>query len=315
MKDASKKPILITGAVRSGTTWVSKMIGFSPGVGFINEPFNPSTKKRPLGFYSVKFDKPYTYISHHNENEFFQDIKSALDFKYDYMRQLKEVQSYKNLGRFFMDCVYILYWQYLIKPRPLIKDPCSIFSAEWLFKKFDLDIIVLIRHPAAFVNSYKRINEPNRFKYLLKQEPLMKNVLSKFQKEIIKFSEKRYNIIDEAILMWKIFYYVINQYREKHKKWLFIRHEDLSNDPIEEFGKIYSYLSLKYTNKIKKKIDSYTNSSNPIEAPNGVLHQLKRNSKSNIFVWKKRLLKSEIKKIRTETEEIYSLFYPENYWK
>jgi hypothetical protein len=314
MKKNTKKPILITGAVRSGTTWVSKMIGFSHGVGFINEPFNPSTRKRPLGFYKIKFNRPYTYISHHNENEFIQDIKSTFGFRYDYLRQLKEVHSYKNLGRFIIDCTNILYWRYLIKPRPLIKDPCSIFSADWLAKNFDLDVVVLIRHPAAFVYSYKRINEPNRFKYLLKQKPLMNNVLSEFKKEIKKFSEKRYNIIDEAILMWKIFYYVINKYREKNEKWNFLRHEDLSNEPIEEFRKIYSFLSLNYTKKIQNQIEFYTNSSNPIEAPNGVLHQLKRNSKSNISIWKKRLLKSEIEKIRIETREICKIFYSEDYW-
>jgi hypothetical protein len=314
MKDSSKKPILITGAVRSGTTWVSKMIGFSPDVGFINEPFNPSKKKRPLGFYSIKFHKPYTYISEHNEKEFFQDIKSTLAFKYDYFRQLKEVQSYKNLGRFIIDCLNIIYWRYLIKPRPLIKDPCSIFSAEWLAKKFGLDIIVLIRHPAAFVYSYKRINEPNRFKYLLSQEQLMDNVLYNFNTEIKNFSKGHHDILDEAILMWNIFYYVIDKYRKANPDWLFIRHEDVSNEPEKEFSKIYSFLSLDYSKKIRKKIEAYTKSSNPIEAPEGVLHQLKRNSKENIFLWKKRLLKSEIEKIRYETSEIYKLFYTIDYW-
>ena len=37
--------------------------------------------------------------------------------------------------------------------RPLLKDPIAVFSAEWLGDTFGMDVVVLIRHPAAFVNS------------------------------------------------------------------------------------------------------------------------------------------------------------------
>ena len=37
------RPILVTGAPRSGTTWVGRMLTLAPGVGYIHEPFNPTT--------------------------------------------------------------------------------------------------------------------------------------------------------------------------------------------------------------------------------------------------------------------------------
>ena len=39
----SDKPILVTGAHRSGTTWVGKMLALAPGVAYVHEPFNPRT--------------------------------------------------------------------------------------------------------------------------------------------------------------------------------------------------------------------------------------------------------------------------------
>ena len=39
--------------------------------------------------------------------------------------------------------------------RPLLKDPIAIMSCEWLAETFNMDVIVVIRHPAAFVASLK----------------------------------------------------------------------------------------------------------------------------------------------------------------
>ena len=40
------RPILVTGAHRSGTTWVGKMLALAPGVAYVHEPFNPLHRRR-----------------------------------------------------------------------------------------------------------------------------------------------------------------------------------------------------------------------------------------------------------------------------
>ena len=42
----SGKPILVTGAHRSGTTWVGKMLALAPGVAYLHEPFSPTHPER-----------------------------------------------------------------------------------------------------------------------------------------------------------------------------------------------------------------------------------------------------------------------------
>ena len=36
---------------------------------------------------------------------------------------------------------------------PLIKDPIAIFSADWLADKYDMNVVVLSRHPLGFISS------------------------------------------------------------------------------------------------------------------------------------------------------------------
>lgn len=40
--------------------------------------------------------------------------------------------------------------------RLLIKDPLAYFSSKWFAKSYDMDVLILIRHPAAFAASLKQ---------------------------------------------------------------------------------------------------------------------------------------------------------------
>ena len=113
--------------------------------------------------------------------------------------------------------------------------------------------------------------------------------------------------VEQAILLWNIIYSFIGKMRIKHPEWLYIRHEDLSTDPLGYFKK-------EFDNKIKDKIKMFSDSSNPAEAENGIAHQLKRNSYENIKNWQHRLDINEIDKIKEKTQNVYSEFYSYNDW-
>ncbi|MFH1931753.1 MAG: hypothetical protein ABIN18_09225 [Pseudomonadota bacterium] len=82
----------------------------------------------------------------------------------------------------------------------------------------------------------------------------MKNLLYPFEREIRKFSKGKHHVIDEAILMWKIFYYVVDKYRKDHPKWIFKKHEDLSKNPIKEFPKYFRGFLLITQEQYKRKL-------------------------------------------------------------
>jgi hypothetical protein len=306
-----QKPILLTGSTRSGTTWAAKMMGASPSIAVIHEPFHPLAR---IGICNIKWQHWYTYVSEEHDKSVFDALEAAFAFRYNTLKQILAIRTPRNVAGFVRDFSRFHYWRYLKHPRPLMKDPIALFSAEWLAKRFNMDVIVLIRHPAAFAWSYKRINEPNRFSSLLEQESLMNNLLSPFQREIRNIVGDQHDAIGQAILMWRINYYVVNNYRTNHPEWIFKKHEDLSLNSIEEYRDIFSRLSLDFSKSVKRTIEAFTNPSNPTEAPEGALHQLRRNSKENVSLWKKRLTPSEISRIREGTSDISKLYYSDDSW-
>jgi hypothetical protein len=73
---SAKRPILVTGAPRSGTTWVGKMLALAPGVGYVHEPFNPR-------FSAGCFDRYFTVVTRENEARCASELEHVLTFHYE----------------------------------------------------------------------------------------------------------------------------------------------------------------------------------------------------------------------------------------
>lgn len=304
----NSKPILITGSHRSGSTWVGRMIAKSPLVGYIHEPFN--IKHRP-GICRAHFDYWFTYLCDDNALLYRDDLASCLTFRYQLSEELKAVRNPKDIARLLRD--YVIFTSYrTLKKRALMKDPIAVFSTEWLTREFNMDVIVLIRHPAAFAGSLKKANWSYPFSHFLQQPLLIKHYLEEFEDQIKEFAREHKDIIDQAILLWNLIHYMILKYKEKHPNWMFIKHEELSADPIYGFSKIFHALQLPYSKQVQNKIMKFSSSKNSTEPHN--LANIKRNSKANIKNWKYRLSEVEIERIQEGTNNISNRFYDESDW-
>ena len=133
----------------------------------------------------------------------------------------------------------------------------------------------------------------------------MSEVLYPYEKEIRELSESKKDIIEQGILLWNLIHYRIVEYQKDHPDWIFIRHEDLSRRPIEEFSSLYDKLKIKNFDKIQADIGEH------VKADKGKLH---RNSKENIYSWKTRLTEDEILRIQEGTRKISKYFYSEKEW-
>lgn len=51
--------------------------------------------------------------------------------------------------------------------RALLKDPFAVFSVPWFAKKLNCQIVITVRHPAAFASSLQRLGWNFDFKDLL----------------------------------------------------------------------------------------------------------------------------------------------------
>ena len=305
----TSKPILVSGSHRSGTTWVGKMIASSPSVQYIHEPFNPL--HRP-GICAATFPQWFMYVSEENEKPFYEPLASTLALRFKPGAELRAIKSARDVGRMGKNWYHFTTAR-LHHARPLLKDPIAIFSCEWLARRFDMNVIVMIRHPAAFTSSLRRLHWAHDFNGFLQQPLLLRDYLEPFAGEIEQFARQPQDILDQGILLWRMMHYVISQYQQAHSDWIFLRHEDISADPLQHFKYLFKRLDIEFTDKVQTTIEDYTNASNPSEAQKGHL-LTKRDSKANIKSWKKKLTQEEIAHIRNKVEDISSAFYSDADW-
>ena len=296
------KPILVTGSHRSGSTWCGKMISLADEVGYIHEPFS---LVRRAGLCDVQFDNWFTYICDENKNNYYKALEKCLSFDYNIKKDFENLSSIKDL--YYSIREYFKFKSsWILKKTPLLKDPIALFSAEWLANQFNMEVVIIIRHPAAFAGSLKKVNWLHPFEHFLRQPLLIRRIPEDYVRLIEKYSNSDAGIIDQSILLWNIIHHQILEYRELYPNWNFVRHEDLSNDPVKEFRNLYEKLNINFSKKIKKKINSFSNSKSQ-----GVIS---RNSKANILSWKHRLTDKEINKIKKDTHQIAQHFYTADEW-
>lgn len=304
----TSRPILVTGSHRSGSTWAGKMLAAAPHVGYIHEPFNIEIK---IGKIPKPFKYWFQYICEENSASFDSALDRVIQYKYPLGSNIAKLRTIIDAAIITRDqgnC----FLHKLNNDRPLIKDPIAIFSAEWLCKKFNMEVLVMIRHPAAFCSSLIIKNWKFDFHHFLEQPLLMDRYLGKFEEEIREFAGDEKGVIDQAILLWNCIHHTINIYRENNPEWLFARHEDVSLDPIGQFQSIYNAFGLEFTHKARKIILKSSGAHNPVEQKTG--NEYVRNSKKNIYNWKNRLSKNEIDLIKMKTSEVSTLFYSADEW-
>ncbi len=304
------RPVLVTGAHRSATTWVGKILSTAPQTAYLQEPLNINN---PFNLGCVPYW--YYYINDASDLRQKEVIEHLIALSFDYWGALRHLKSFEDVGRYYK--YGRLNWL-AQKPRgnnvrTIIKDPLALFSSQWISSTFNADVLLLIRHPAAFVNSILRVGWGHPFSHFLQQRSLMSDELSEFQDEIEEFSREEKPLVDQAILLWKITHTQINKFQTQHcKDWVFIRHEDLSADPLKIFPEIFQALKLEYNQRTYKMLLDTTSSSNPRDTK--WTHAHKRDSQANAYAWKEKLSSEEVKYIRSKVEPVSAWFYGAHEW-
>jgi len=271
-----KPPILVTGAHRSGTTWIGKMLALAPGIGYIHEPFSPVTAP---GISSAPFTGYYTRVDSSNEALYLPGLERALRFEYGYGAQLRAVRSPAEAVRSAQDAIAFARAR-RSHARPLVKDPIALLSAEWLADRFGMDVVVTIRHPAAFAASVLRLGwAPS---------------------------------LDEAAESWRSLYATVAGYRERHPDWLFVRHEDASRAPLPTFERLYERLGLELTPRAREEIRRHSSPGNPAQPRSK--HAVRADSAAVAESWRAYFGADEVARLREATREVWPRFYSDEDW-
>ena len=307
---AVKRPILVTGAHRSGSTWVGKMLAAGPHVAYISEPLNvlhrPGVLRTPVRHW-------YTYICAENEAEYMPGLLDTLNFRYQALAELRSLRSGKDLLRMARDWSTSLGGRAFSR-RPLVKDPFAVFSAGWFASRLGCEVVFTVRHPAAFASSLLRLNWSFDFDDLLAQPLLVRDWLGPFVDEIEGMRSAPGDVIGQGSLLWRIIYHTVGELKDRFPHFRIVRHQDLSRNPQEGFEALYASLGLEFTPKIRQVVARSSSAANPPEIPVRNAYSVRLDSQASLGNWQRRLGEEEIDRIRSLTSDVADRFYCAEDW-
>ena len=209
------RPIFVTGTHRSGTTWFASMLAAS-GIWYIHEPFSPLKHrwKEWLSYQSPKGRSP----------EVDQLMESVLS------NQFPEAVNTVNVDHPLMA---LRLFSAPIR-RMMIKDPLACLMTEYLTTTFDLETLILFRHPCGFVASIRRLGWPcgAPLKRFLQNPELMAEHLHRYQDLLEKYCDE--DTIESATVLYGCLTTILwDCVQQDIGKPLFF--EELCQNPLDEF--------------------------------------------------------------------------------
>ncbi|MBI5951672.1 MAG: sulfotransferase [Chloroflexi bacterium] len=304
----NKQPILVTGAHRSGTTWVGKMLAANPATAYVSEPLNVLHRR---GIYRAAVKRWYQYITPENEADYLPAFQQLLNFRYHFFAELGSLRSQKDFLRMGRD-LSIFAKGKLLGQRALLKDPFAVFSTPWFAQKLNCKVVITIRHPGGFASSLKRLDWRFDFRDLLDQPMLMRDHLEADRADMESMPAD--DIVGQSALLWRMIYRSVHAIRQLFPDFKVVRHEDLSLDPVAGYKSLYESFGLTFDDKVRDTILNSSSSENPTELSKKKVHSVKLDSRANMSNWKKRLSPEEITRIRKLTEDVSHLFYADDEW-
>ena len=284
------RPILVTGSHRSGTTWLANMLSLADGTLMVHEPFNIEPWAYSLAGLA---DRWFAYAPGLPQDAALRAFDAVLE---------------RKTRKAFLKGEPHYWLPPLRRGRLVIKDPIAALSSEWLSQNYDLEVVVVVRHPVAFAASLKRLGWTHPFDHFLDQGSLMSEHLDTYRTEI---AAKPRDVVGQAAVLWKCLYGPLSTYLGRNPGWHLRRHEDLSADPVGGMRGLYEALDLEWTSRVRGGVVEYTRSGNPSAAPRGAVHQLRRNSAASVSQWKTILTEREVALVLETTGPVLDFYYPE----
>lgn len=302
--------ILVTGLHRSGTTWVGRMLALSGQLAYVSEPLNVYHRR---GVLDAPVEHWYRYVCAENEGDLLPAFRQTLRLRYHLSRELLSLHSPKDFLRMLRDWG-IFAWGHLRSQRPLLKDPFAVFSAEWFAERLGAEVVIVLRHPAAFVSSLKRLGWSFDFNDLLAQPLLMRAWLEPFHKDMEALAGAPADIIAQGCLLWRAIAHTALELKRRHPTFHLLKHEELSLDPMTHFKDLYEQLGLPFTPRVQAGIRRATGAGNPSEVSRRWIYSTRLDSAANLENWKHRLSPEEIARVHDLTADLADELYSDEDW-
>jgi hypothetical protein len=231
------RPVLVTGAIRSGTTWVGTVLGRSPALEYVWEPFNPLVRAWPHNRVPHFFTGPY-------------DAQPAIQQIADALMQLRSRGHLYGPHPETIAREVRRRWRFAqarhAHRTPLLKDPLAVLLARYLQDRHDMTVVLCIRHPAGFVSSVMRLGWDYDFENLLAQPKLMRR-LEPWREEMQARINRTGPMLERVTLLWRVIHGALATTDLAPRDPYVVRHEAASAAPVETYRALFARVGVELT--------------------------------------------------------------------
>ena len=295
---STARPIVIAGLPRSGTTWTVEVLGRADGVLRISEPDNED--KHPMAIHAKRKLGRYPVLGPGEDDRDYRRLwewilSGAPEGRRDRLAQFilghgMDTRLYD--GRH--DAVKWLGGTVARSHRPAAAAPGRVvtksihlqLALEWLVSAFDVEVLVLFRHPANVLASWMEVNLKDGRNSTLETRP---DVCRRY---IDRWGVPLPGPDPVERMCWRIglLLAVLEESTARHPEWHRRGHEHLCEDPGTEFRRLYDDLGLTWTAEAGKYLEDKNTP--------GTGFQLKRVASELSGSWRERLEDRHLEMLR-----------------
>ena len=136
------RPIFVTGNGRSGTTWLGETLARAPRILYYREPCHPTRNRVPEAAVDPIWSR---YLKPGESDPYFEE-KLGASFRGHIWRG-----SGLSASTFLR--------RLTVRPRILIKEVASFASLRWVVERWDPEVLIILRHPAAYAASVRAMKQ------------------------------------------------------------------------------------------------------------------------------------------------------------
>lgn len=269
--------VYVTGAPRSGTTFVGTILSTPWSVDYIHEPFNPD-----CGMPGI--ERRFLYLRPSEPAPVVYD--EAIQSLFSYRLRLRtgiyaEDPPWKRIVKGIVGSRGPFHLRFAkhnaFRKAIVVKDPIGCMLTEHLASRAPIRPVILIRHPVAFVASMLRLGWAADLEALTSQPALVEDF---FARERGRFEVPPDDPVSVSAVLWWALNRVLLRQAARHPGWIVVTHERISADPLTELRRLFRDLGLPWSSRVERRIRKRTARSNSAEARRGHTQDFSRDSRS-----------------------------------
>lgn len=274
-----RRPLLIAGHGRSGTTWVGNVFANAARVLYCFEPGSPVVSKQG------GLDTWFRYLRPGDRDRPLEQIFDAAFRGLPYGRRWRRSIWHRLLPGY----------------RIVVKEVAAFMCLEWLVARYDPAVLVVIRHPCpTILSELKQGTDAEQSRLALLRQPYLWDGRLQFHRAALEQAQTPVEIL---AIIWAVRQRVLADALGRHPDWQLVFYEALCADPPGHFRRMFVTFGLPWT----KQVEQYVIESSTVQA--GGLYSGRRLSAQQVDKWRQEMSAAEIAAVRRAVEPFELPFY------